>query len=426
MNILNANIGSAKDNMSSPIHNWYKFTAGFSYKFVDIILEDYIGQDIVVYEPFAGCGTTLVECQKLGFRSIGNESQELMCNVIHAKLNWTITKQQFSRGIKVIKNYVEKNKNTEEITSKFHPLLESLYDEPALRELYCIRDGIKCLRNNDVRQFFNLALSQTLHKAAIHPIAVPYISRSTFLTDSGKAWEKFQNISSMMFEDILKIKSEKIKDKRYNCLTKVYNWDSRILNPNITDGTCGLCITSPPYLNNLDYGEVSKVHSHFFGITNDWNDITEKVRRKLVTGATTHYRDTEFVMKQFSEKEFAERNPDTMGKLIELYGRIKENAKQRKGKKSFHILMMHYFEDMYYVMKEMRRVLRDGAEAYLILGDSAPYGIYVPTTQILGEIAMSAGFTEYSIHKIRTRGDKWKTLKNRHNISLSENILILK
>ena len=99
MNILDANIGSAKDNMSSPVHNWYKFTAGFSYKFVDIILDEYTGQDIVVYEPFAGCGTTLVECQKLGFRSVGNESQELMCNVINAKLNWSITSQQYKRGI---------------------------------------------------------------------------------------------------------------------------------------------------------------------------------------------------------------------------------------------------------------------------------------------------------------------------------------
>ena len=71
MNILDANIGSAKDNMSSPVHNWYKYTAGFSYKFVDIILDEYEGQDIVVYEPFAGCGTTLVECQKLWYPSIG-------------------------------------------------------------------------------------------------------------------------------------------------------------------------------------------------------------------------------------------------------------------------------------------------------------------------------------------------------------------
>lgn len=419
MNILDANIGSAKDNMSSPVHNWYKFTAGFSYKFVDIILEDYKDKDIVVYEPFAGCGTTLVECQKLGFRSIGNESQELMCNVIHAKLNWTITKQQYTRAKNNIKKYVEENKRIAEITAKFHPLLVTLYDEPSLRELYCIRDGIKRLRNKDVQQFFNLALSQTLHKAAIHPIAVPYISRSTFLSDSGRAWEKFQRISEQMYSDIQQM-------PHHEQLATVYNWDSRVKNEDVADDSCGLCITSPPYLNNLDYGEVSKVHSHFFEMTNDWNDITEKVRRKLVTGATTHYRDTEFVMEEFTQKEFAQHNSDTMGKLVELYGRIKENAKQRKGKKSFHILMMHYFEDMYYVLKEMRRVLRYGGEAYLVLGDSAPYGIYVPTTQILGDIALSAGFIEFSIHKIRSRGDKWKNLKNRHNISLSENILILK
>ena len=419
MNILDANIGSAKDNMSSPVHNWYKFTAGFSYKFVDIILDEYTGQDIVVYEPFAGCGTTLVECQKLGFRSVGNESQELMCNVINAKLNWSITPLQYKRGITRIGEYIEANKNTEETAAEFHPLLKTLYDEPSLRELYCIRDGIKLIRNKGVRQFFNMALSQTLHKAAIHPIAVPYISRSIFLTDSGKAWEKFQKISAQMLEDIKQM-------PHHEQLAEVYNWDSRKKNRSIADASCGLCITSPPYLNNLDYGEVSKVHSHFFEMTNDWNDITEKVRRKLVTGATTHYRDTDFVMDEFAKNEFAQRNPETMQKLVEMFDRIKVNAKSRKGKKSFHILMMHYFEDMYYVLKEMRRVLRNDSEAYLILGDSAPYGIYVPTTQILGDIALSAGFSEYSIHKIRSRGDKWKTLKNRHNIALSENILILK
>lgn len=419
MNIIDANIGSAKDNMSSPVHNWYKFTAGFSYKFVDIILEDYKGQDISVFEPFAGCGTTLVECQKQGFKSVGNESQELMCNIINAKLNWTITKQQFSHGVRTIENYVENNKDTDKTAVQFHPLLQTLYDEPTLRELYNIRDGIKRLRNNNTRLFFNLALSQTLHKAAIHPIAVPYISRSKFQRDSGKAWEKFLHISAQMMADIDQM-------PYHEQLASLYNWDSRTKNPEIADSSCGLCITSPPYLNNLDYGEVSKVHSHFFGITSDWNDITEKVRRKLVTGATTHYRDNDFKMAEFKQTEFAVNNPDVMGKLMPLYNQIKANSKGRGGKKSFHILMMHYFEDMYYVLKEMRRVLADGSEAYLILGDSAPYGIYVSTTQILGDIAMSSGFTEYSIHKIRSRGDKWKTLKNRHNITLSENILILK
>lgn len=102
-----------------------------------------------------------------------------------------------------------------------------------------------------------------------------------------------------------------------------------------------------------------------------------------------------------------------------------EIAKTRMEKKSFNILMMHYFEDMYYVLKEMRRVLKKGSKAYLILGDSAPYGIYIPTTELLGRIAYSVGFNKYHIYKIRTRGTKWKSLKYRHNIELSENVLVL-
>lgn len=88
--IIDTNIGSAKDNMRSAIHNWYKFTAGFSYKFVDFIVDDMDTIPNCIYEPFAGCGTTLVAAQKKGILSIGNESQKLMCDVINAKLNWDI------------------------------------------------------------------------------------------------------------------------------------------------------------------------------------------------------------------------------------------------------------------------------------------------------------------------------------------------
>ena len=185
-----------------------------------------------------------------------------------------------------------------------------------------------------------------------------------------------------------------------------------------------MCITSPPYLNNLDYGEVSKVHTHFFELTRNWHDITEKIRHQLVTGATTHYKDADFHLDEFCQSEFALANASLMTALIEKYNSIQAFATDRKGKKSFHILMMHYFEDMFRVLIEMRRVLKKGSKAYLILGDSAPYGVYIPTTQYLGEIAQSVGFGDYQIYKIRERGHKWK-IKTRHNVELSENLLVL-
>ena len=55
MDILHSEIGSAKDNFYSPVHNWYKFTAGFSYKFVEAILEGDNNSHNIVFEPFAGC-----------------------------------------------------------------------------------------------------------------------------------------------------------------------------------------------------------------------------------------------------------------------------------------------------------------------------------------------------------------------------------
>lgn len=70
MNFMNTNtmydksdLGTAKDNMNSPIHNWYRFTAGFSYKFIDYIIDNTSDEIGTIYEPFAGCGTTLVAAQ---------------------------------------------------------------------------------------------------------------------------------------------------------------------------------------------------------------------------------------------------------------------------------------------------------------------------------------------------------------------------
>lgn len=417
MNILDANIGSAKDNANSAIHNWYKFTAGFSYKLVDLIVDEMPVKPNLIFEPFAGCGTTLVAAQKKRIHSIGNESQQLMCDVINAKLNWDIERNTYLECKKEISEYVFDNISRDEILAECHDLLNTLYDKETLKTLYLIRNAIRSIANNKYKLFFNLALSQTLHKAALHPIAVPYIVRTKKLINSGNAWEKFSAITEQMITDLETM-------PHHDRYAKVYQADSRKLNSFVENSSCDLCITSPPYLNNLDYGEVSKVHTHFFELTKDWHDITEKVRKNLVTGATTHYRDCDFDLDNYKKSEFALSNKKIVKELESRYIYLKKCSCERHGKKSFHILMMHYFEDMYYVLKEMRRVLNPNSQAYLILGDSAPYGMHIPTTQFLGEIAMSIGFSNFRINKIRSRGHKWK-VKTRHNVELSENILQL-
>lgn len=416
MDFIHSEIGSAKDNIKSSVHNWYKFTAGFSYKFVDAIL-DKQKDEAVVFEPFAGCGTTLVSSQKHGVRAIGNEGQEFMYDIIRAKICWDISSQEIEQNILEIEDVIS-NKRSSYDTKPEHPLLQDLYTPETLIILCIIRDYVIKMPDERHRLFFKLALSQVLHKTSIHPIAIPYISRSKKLVNNDKPFEKFHLICDQMLEDIKQLGTQ-------NSTSSIFLHDSRVVNDNIPSNCCSICITSPPYLNNLDYGEVSKVHTHFFGLTNNWSDITNKVRVNLVTGATTHYKESDFDVNIFKKNEFSTTNPDVMLFLNEKYNEIRDIAKTRKGKKSFHMLMMHYFEDMYNVLKEIRRVLKPDSKAYLILGDSAPYGVFIPTTKILGDIAMNTGFNSYDIIKIRSRGTKWKSLKNRHSLELSENVLIL-
>jgi DNA modification methylase len=419
MDFLHSEIGSAKDNFYSPVHNWYKFTAGFSYKFVESILdEETKNKKPIVFEPFAGCGTTLVSSQKKKVKAVGNEGQEFMMDIIKAKLNWDIDEIQCVKNLRELDAYVKDNLSSFDLEKNSHPLLQTLYTPETLKILYLIKNGLADIQSEKIRLFLKLALSQTMHKSGIHPIAIPYISRSKTLANGGQPWEKFYATVSQMLLDIKPLKD-------ISCTSAIYLQDSRHVNEQIEESSCNVCITSPPYLNNLDYGEVSKVHTHFFDITNNWNDITTKVRKNLVTGATTHYKESEFDIDAFKRSEFAQANESVFSDLSDKYIQIKTIAKDRKGKKSFDILMMHYFEDMYDVLKEIKRVLSPNSKAYLILGDSAPYGVYVPTTEILGKISRSIGFNNYEIYKIRSRGTKWKSLKNRHSIELSENVLVL-
>ncbi len=422
MQFLHSEIGSAKDNIKSPIHNWYKFTAGFSHRFIDEIIRTENlerKKDSKIFDPFAGCGTTLVSSQKLGIPAVGNEGQEFMYDIIRAKLNWKIEKNNFEKYLTIIKEELENSIACFDYENTPHSLLKSLYSQDTLTKLYLIKKAVLSIKAWKYKLFFKLALSQTLHKVSIHPISIPYISRNKILSNTDNPWNVFESISRKMYEDTIEY-SDKIKTSR------IHLQDSRIPNIQINNGQCNLCITSPPYLNNLDYGEVSKVHTHFFQITNSWNDITKKIRHKLVTGATTHYRKSDFSIEKFKKSELYLANSNIAEELIEISQKIKAVAKVRSGKKSFDILTLLYFQDMYNVLKEIRRVVRIRNNVYFILGDSAPYGVRVPTTEFLGRISQTIGFNSFNIHKIRTRGTKWKSLKNRHSLKLSENVLVIK
>ena len=82
-----------------------------------------------------------------------------------------------------------------------------------------------------------------------------------------------------------------------------------------------------------------------------------------------------------------------------------------------------YFEDIARVVIQAFSVLKPGCPFILVLGDSAPYGVHIPTDEIIGRLAIGTGFADYSVEVIRTRGDKWAGNSQRHKVPLRESIV---
>ena len=74
------------DNKERPIHRWYSFTQGFSGEIVTALLAELdVNSRSLVYDPFAGSGTTLLACKQGGIASFGAEISPLMCWITSLK-----------------------------------------------------------------------------------------------------------------------------------------------------------------------------------------------------------------------------------------------------------------------------------------------------------------------------------------------------
>ena len=77
-----------------------------------------------------------------------------------------------------------------------------------------------------------------------------------------------------------------------------------------------------------------------------------------------------------------------------------------------------YFIDLGRVFQALRPFCKPGSQLCLVIGDSAPYGVYLAVDNWLGELALAAGFNSYRFEKIRDRNIKWKNRK--HDVPLHE------
>jgi len=188
------------------------------------------------------------------------------------------------------------------------------------------------------------------------------------------------------------------------------------------DETANGCVSSPPYLNNFDYADATRLVLYFWGPIRSWKVMTQVVRDGLIAASTQQTTKTGAA----SAADWLSDNTGFLDALRPLRDTLASARAERPRGKEYDNLLVMYFADLGRVLIQLLARLEPGAQAAFVIGDSAPYGVYVDTPRLVGEMALSLGYQLVSDTLIRERGLRWATNGTRHRQLLTERLLVLR
>lgn len=413
--IVTERTGTFKDNMKLPIHRWFRYSAGFSAAWVEEVIAAV--EPINVLDPFAGSGTVCIAADKLGVNSYGVEAHPFVYRLAKGKLSWEVNIHEFLEAIAEIKCIAASLES--KLPEKIPVLLNKCYTEEILTDLFKIKQAylkIASTLSPELQFLTFLAICAILRSSSYVGTAQwQYILPNKRKAKIYKPLQALDSQVALMKEDMHYMQNLS-KASRANLI----QGDARNLE-GIPDKSIDLVITSPPYANNYDYADATRLEMTFWGEVNSWGDLHQTVRKFLIRSSSQHVSKDRLNLEALIAEPVIEPIRD---QLIPVCKELEQVRGTKGGNKAYHTMIAAYFVDMGFVLRALDRVTTPDCKICFVVGDSAPYGVYVPVEQWLGKLAVAAGFGFWSFEKIRQRNVKWKNRK--HTVLLHEGRLWIK
>lgn len=380
-----------------PIHDWYRFVLSFPPHLVQEYISKFnIKTGHVVLDPFAGTGTTLVECKKNSIESIGFEANPIAHFASKTKTNWTIRGKDLKNHAKKIAIITESkltgNRNGFRVLNEEQKKLliaDSISEIPLTKALVLL----DTIDNNlsEFNEFERLAFAKQL---------VFNYSNLKFGPEVGVSRKKKEDVNTvdLWLEGIEKMADDLDYYSSYSAIKSTsIKCDSRIIPQNVKHNSIDFVITSPPYPNEKDYTRTTRLESVVLGYLNTSMDLRELKKSLLRSNTRNIYKG------------------DTDDKLVENIKSIKslsaliEDRRLELGKTSgfeklYHKVVTLYFGGMAKHLADLKPFLKKDSKLAYVVGQQASFfRIPINTAELLGEVAESIGYKIEGIELFRER-----------------------
>lgn len=380
------------------VHGWYRFVLSFPPHLVRKYLDEFgLNADHLVLDPFCGTGTTLVEAQQHGIRSIGLEANPFAHFASTVKTTWTVDADQLLQSSQNIVDRSERYlidsatiaqmRLPDEINSL---ILKNSISPIPLDKTLRLLDMLEKTADPRLIAHQKLALAKALVYKISNLRFGPEVGIGKIKTDAPVFSHWLAEVQAMS-NDLRQLPMSG------NAQGHVYLTDARSDDHLIKPASIDAVITSPPYPNEKDYTRTTRLESVLLGFITDKAQLRRFKKTLLRSNTRNVYKGDE-------DDRWVMQFPTIMQLSRQIEDRRIELGKTSGFERLYGNVVRLYFGGMARHLMNLRPFLKPGARLAYVVGDQASYfQVLIQTGTLLVEIAESLGYQHLRTDLFRTR-----------------------